>query len=81
MAGIDEFSASARMNQYESGKRTPDYFTLERIAKVLGYPVEFFYTQDDFVAEILYSLHRISVNRKPKIIKSIKAIFIAYDAD
>jgi transcriptional regulator with XRE-family HTH domain len=27
-AGIDEFSASARMNQYETGKHTPDYLIL-----------------------------------------------------
>ena len=34
-AGRDEFSASARVNQYERGKHTPDYSTVERIAKVL----------------------------------------------
>ena len=41
-AGIDEFSASARMNQYETGKHTPDFLTLSKIAKVLKTPVAFF---------------------------------------
>mgnify|MGYP006359312815 CR=1 FL=1 len=46
-AGIDEFSASARMNQYETGKHVPDFLTLKRIAMVLGYPVAYFYAEDD----------------------------------
>ena len=36
-AGIDEFSASPRINQYERGKHTPDYSTVERLAKVLKF--------------------------------------------
>jgi transcriptional regulator with XRE-family HTH domain len=32
-AGIDEFSANARMNQYETDKHTPDYSTLFLIAQ------------------------------------------------
>ena len=34
-AGIDELSASPRIKQYERGKHTPDYSTVERLAKVL----------------------------------------------
>jgi len=52
-AGIDEFSASPRMNQYETGKHIPDYSTLSKIAKVLKVPVPYFYAKDDLLAEII----------------------------
>lgn len=32
MAGIDEISLSARMNQYEKAKHEPDFSMVERIA-------------------------------------------------
>ena len=52
-AGMDEFSASARMNHYEKGRHTPDYETLRRIAKVLKVPVAYFYAEADELAEII----------------------------
>ena len=35
LAGIDESSASARMNQYETGKHVPDFLMATKIAEVL----------------------------------------------
>ena len=52
-AGIDEFSSSPRMNQYETGKHMPDYSVLVRIAKVLNVPPAYFYAEDDMLAEII----------------------------
>lgn len=52
-AGMDQFSASARMNHYEMGRHTPDYSTLKRIATVLNIPVAYFYTEDDCLAEFI----------------------------
>ena len=52
-AGIDEFSASARMNQYETGKHTPDFLILKKIAKVLNVPTAYFYAEDDDLAEMI----------------------------
>ncbi len=52
-AGIDEFSASARMNQYETSKHTPVFLTLKRIAKVLKYPVPLFYAEDERQAQMI----------------------------
>lgn len=59
-AGIDEFSASARMNQYERGKHWPDYGTTCRIAKALKLDPAYFYAQSDAVAELVASWARIS---------------------
>jgi transcriptional regulator with XRE-family HTH domain len=50
-AGIDEYSASARINQYERGKHWPDFGTAERLAAVLDVPAAFFYARDDALAE------------------------------
>lgn len=63
-AGIDEFSASARMNQYEVGKHMPDFLTLKHIAEVLKCPVAFFYAEDNDLAEIIRIFHTMSKQNK-----------------
>ena len=63
-AGIDEFSASARMNQYEVGKHVPDFLTLKHIAKVLGCPVALFYAEDNDLAEMIGIFHNMSKQNK-----------------
>lgn len=52
-AGMDEFSASARMNHYEIGRHTPDYSTLYRISEVLKVPPSYFYAENDQLAAII----------------------------
>lgn len=54
-AGIDPFSASPRINQYETGKHTPDFLTLKKLAMVLSVPTAFFYAEEDKLAEIIKS--------------------------
>lgn len=59
LAGIDPTSASARMNQYERGKHSPDYRLMCKVAEILNMPVSWFYTQDDDMArlqEIFFNL-------------------------
>lgn len=59
LAGIDPMSASARMNQYERGKHSPDYQLMCRVADILQMPVSWFYTEDEEQArlqEIFYLL-------------------------
>ena len=51
--GIDQFVASPRMNQYETGKHVPDFDVVNKIAEVLGVPPPFFYTTDDELAGLL----------------------------
>lgn len=59
LAGIDEMSSSARMNQYERGKHEPDFSMVERIAKVLNVPESYFYAKDDEAAWLLVVFHRM----------------------
>ena len=58
-AGIDEFSASPRINQYERGKHVPDLLTLEKLASVLAVPVAYFLADDDDLAELLTLLNAL----------------------
>lgn len=52
-AGLDEFSASPRINHYERGRHAPDYSTLSRLAWVLEVPVAFFFAGEDDLADWL----------------------------
>lgn len=68
LAGIDEASASARMNQYEKGKHTPDFEMACKLAKVLDIPESYLYTKDDLMAELMLIFHRFSLNNKIELI-------------
>lgn len=52
-AGIDEYCASARINQYERGKHVPDFLTVQNLAKVLKVPTAYFFAEDDKLAELI----------------------------
>lgn len=66
-AGIDEFSASARINQYERDKHMPDLQTLARLAAVLKTPVPYFYCQDPELAEVIVKFSTLSKAHKKKV--------------
>ena len=53
LAGIDEFTASARMNQYERGVHEPDFGTVMRLAHALGIPVSFLFEPNNRLAELI----------------------------
>ena len=59
--GMEQNTASFRMNQYEKGKHAPDYPTMQRIALELGFPVAYFYCDDDQQAEILRLIARMPI--------------------
>jgi transcriptional regulator with XRE-family HTH domain len=74
LAGIDEMSSSARMNQYERGKHEPDFSMVERLAQVLNVPECYFYCKDDSVASILVQLHRVPPARKADVTSAINSL-------
>lgn len=73
-AGIDEFSASARMNQYETGKHTPDFLTLKQIAKALKISPAYFYADSNEIAEIIRLASSITKQQRQELINSIQKI-------
>jgi transcriptional regulator with XRE-family HTH domain len=72
LAGIDEMSASARMNQYEKGKHEPDFSMVERIARALDIPVPYFYAEDDDEALLLRWFRKLSAKERAKLIQKAK---------
>ena len=73
-AGIDEFSASARINQYERGKHTPDYSTACSLAKVLGVPTAYFYAEDEALAEVITLFAALDRDKQKSLIASAKLL-------
>ena len=72
LAGVDQNSASARLNQYETGKHSPDFGMLQRLAEVLNVPVEYFYTSDDDIANLLIKLNSMDKDKKEVALKNLK---------
>ncbi len=72
-AGMDEFSASARMNHYEKGRHTPDFPTLQRIAKVLKLPTAYFYAESDDLARWILLFSKLKKSNKVAALKRFES--------
>lgn len=69
--GMDESSASPRMNQYEKGKHTPDVQTLKLIADELGVPLSYFFCEDEISAELVCLISKMSKDEKKQLVLEI----------
>ena len=67
-AGIDEYSSSARINQYERGKHVPDFLTAKHLAKVLGVPTAYFYAEDDSLAELIALFGQLKASERKELL-------------
>ena len=72
MAGIDEFSASARMNQYERGVHVPNLQLISKIADLLSVPTGYFYTEDDQLAAVLQIYGKLNQRQRKKLTDLVK---------
>jgi transcriptional regulator with XRE-family HTH domain len=72
LAGIDEMSASARMNQYERGKHEPDFSMVERIAHALHMPTAYFYAEDDDEAKLLRWFYRLDADEREELMQRVE---------
>ena len=73
-AGIDEFCASARINQYERGKHTPDFLTAKNLAKVLGMPAAYFYAEDDTLADLIMLFGKLKGTERKALLASAESL-------
>ena len=74
LAGIDESSASARMNLYERGKHVPDFLMASKIAEILDLPTAYFYVENDLLAEIIQVSHTLNNEQKLEVLRCIKGL-------
>lgn len=72
LAGMDKFSASARISQYEHGKHMPDLQTLTRLANVLEIPVPYFYCEDSDLASAVVRFSEMSKAQRRKLLKLLE---------
>ncbi len=70
-AGIDQFVASARINQYERGKHIPDLLTAQRLASQLRVPVSYLYEPNDDLAELIRLVGHLPAEKMRSLIKHL----------
>ncbi|MFM2478413.1 helix-turn-helix domain-containing protein [Celerinatantimonas sp. MCCC 1A17872] len=66
--GMEESSASGRMNHYEKGRHVPDIGTLNRMAEELDVPLNYFFCQDEVTAELACLIDKLSDEEKEKLL-------------
>lgn len=70
--GLDESSASSRMNHYEKGRHVPDVQTLKKIADELEVPLAYFFCESELSAELSCLIEKLSDEEKSNLINSLK---------
>ena len=69
MAGIEEFSASARINQYEKAVHAPNYDTAVRLSVALEVPVSYLFEPDDRLAEIILAAGKLTEKNRQELMR------------
>ncbi len=73
-AGIEESSASARINQYERGKHAPDFLTVCNLARVLGVPAAYFYAEDDQLADVITGFGKLKAGDRKALVAFLDSL-------
>ena len=76
IAGVDEFSASARINQYERGKHMPDVLMSTHLARALNVPLSYFYAVNDDEAELLLTYYRLPARKRKNALRLIAELAV-----
>jgi transcriptional regulator with XRE-family HTH domain len=72
LAGLEEDSASARMNRYERGARVPGVDLLVRIGSVMDLPLTYFFADDDDEAMLVVAFHRMPAVERALLIAELR---------
>ncbi|PSW06073.1 helix-turn-helix domain-containing protein [Photobacterium lipolyticum] len=62
--GMEQSSASGRMNHYEKGRHVPDISTLKRMAEELDVPLNYFFCEDQLSADLACVIEKMSEEEK-----------------
>jgi transcriptional regulator with XRE-family HTH domain len=69
--GMEESSASGRMNHYEKGRHVPDIGTLTRMAEELDVPLNYFFCRNELSAELACLVDKLSDEDKAALIAKL----------
>ncbi|KAA1152093.1 XRE family transcriptional regulator [Pseudoalteromonas fuliginea] len=67
--GMDQSSASSRMNHYEKDRHTPDIQTLQRMADELKVPLNYLFCESAESAELACLIDKLSIEERQKLIE------------
>nr|WP_229805224.1 helix-turn-helix transcriptional regulator [Alteromonas halophila] len=70
--GLDESSASSRMNHYEKGRHAPDIQILKRISVELGVPLAYFFCDSELSAELSCLIENLTEQEKYNLLETLK---------
>jgi transcriptional regulator with XRE-family HTH domain len=62
--GVEEASATSRINHYEQGRHLPDLEMAKRLANELEVPLAFLFCEEDNMAELVLLFERLSVRKR-----------------
>lgn len=71
--GMEQSSASGRMNHYEKGRHVPDIGTLTRMAEELDVPLNYFFCKDKVTAELACLIDKLSDEDKKGLLEKLSA--------
>jgi transcriptional regulator with XRE-family HTH domain len=71
-AGMDEGSASGRMNHYEKGRHIPDIDMLKKLASELGVPLSYFFCEDELSVELVCLFNNLDEQAKLSLISKLR---------
>jgi transcriptional regulator with XRE-family HTH domain len=71
--GMEESSASGRMNHYEKGRHVPDIGTLSRMAEELDVPLNYFFCKDDLAADLACLIDKLSDEKKEELLAKLSS--------
>lgn len=70
--GMEQSSASGRMNHYEKGRHVPDIGTLQRMAEELDVPLNYFFCENELSAELACAIDKMSDDEKATLLASLE---------
>jgi transcriptional regulator with XRE-family HTH domain len=74
--GIDESSSRARISRYELGVHEPPVPTARLIADALGVPLAYMYCEDDKVAALLLTLHKLKPGARDRKVAELLGLVV-----
>jgi transcriptional regulator with XRE-family HTH domain len=69
--GMEQSSASGRMNHYEKGRHIPDIGALRRMAEQLGVPLNYFFCEDEISAKLVCLIDSLSFEDKKNLMDQL----------
>lgn len=80
-AGIDEFSASTRVNRYELGIHEPNIGTARVLAAALRVPAAYLYAEDDELAEAILRFSSLGAPDRRQVLMTLRGLTEKNDED